>query len=491
MLCMVLSRLRRTGPLILVLLSSLVLIDCRYFSRDRYIKYSDGTDIYTESPALSRSAVAFGYIPFNSKVVLIDEGAEYSQVHSGRQIGWIATGALDRERQNTERFTNSLTPVSIRDVADDDGREIELLDNNMPVRVLTTVRGKSAEPMFGSTVWSKVKFEKGEGWIRNRNLGTAKQDYFFFVSSYSGLNMRESPALTSRVIRLMPFSTSGKIIKRKREETTIDSRNGFWFFGQFQGQEGWVFSGFTLIASDLKWLTEGMAASNEIGFKKFLDEQIELETISEARFLALKQDFPNVRNSETTYFEIHDLSITLRDQCDQKQRSALVFMNKKTGVYFLAPGGLQESIHGTGPFPDSIQSTAMFCVCCCPWTENRTYFLMQDTVRMLPFHAATGSSNASNGSCNYGPVTFYSWGTTYVKASETRLLGHLKFPNCVDEVENTGKVTMAGGSFATKSFRHELFMTVDYDPARNFLNISKVYDQGIPENQKEVWENSQ
>ncbi len=419
------------------------------------------------------------YIPFNGRVTLIHSTERYSQIKWNRTIGWVDSSALGRDPPNTSWFTSSLNPVSLREEPSDSGRQVASLDINEPVEVITTVPSPTRDDLMLPLFWAKVRSPRGTGWIGTRNISQKQTDYYFLVSAYSGLNLREAPSLSSSVVKLMPFSTTGKIIRRNHEELVIDSRKGFWFQGEYEGRKGWVFSGYTLISSDLNSLQNGMAAMGEAAFRKFFETISEGVQMSEQEFQAVRNEFPHEETTETKYFEIHRLSAAPGDQCDQRVRNQLIFRNKKTGAYFHFSGGIEEFVQSSDtPLPESIQTTVSFCVCCCPWMESRTYFLMQDSVKMAAVSLGA-PSNEDNGRCNFGPImSGYAWGGGYRKISDTQLMGHLRFPNC-DDV-NPGKAVMTGGSFEPSGFKHELFIVLDYDPARNSVEVRKTYEQGVP-----------
>jgi len=461
-----------------------LLCQCSWFSKDRYVNTEEGTDLFTENPDLARFPLSAQYVPFNTKLTLLESGKNYSRVQFETQTGWVCSTCIDRDEPERNRYINSIKLVSLLSAAPD-GNEIAILENNEPLEILTTFRPPAAN-VFSQQVWARVKTSKGIGWVRNRAFGLKKKDFFFFVSAYSGLNLREGPSLNSKIIKLMPFSTTGQILKRENSEVIIDSKKGFWFKALHEGTTGYVFSGFTLVSDNLDSLQKSLEATGEVGFKKFLDQYLDVNVLTEAEFQAMKLKFPRESRTETRYFEIISLSSLVADQCDQGERERVIFRNKKHGTYYHVGGGLIETIVSQGsPYPDTVTTLTHHCICCCPWTENRTYFLMQDELKVLSFSLGKESGN---GTCNFGPVVYYSWGQEYKRVSDKEIMGHLLFPNCADEIGEHDLGVPGMGSFASKTFRHELFLKLDFDPERNLINIQKTYEGGIPEQYRQVWE---
>ena len=65
----------------------------------------------------------------------------------------------------------------------------------------------------------------------------------WIVTPASGLNLRESPSLKSKSIRLLPFGTliHYKLIPENEKEAIIDEQKGKWLKVDFENDTGWVF----------------------------------------------------------------------------------------------------------------------------------------------------------------------------------------------------------------------------------------------------------
>lgn len=87
------------------------------------------------------------------------------------------------------------------------------------------------------------------GWsISKAKKQTQKPEHhftWFRVLPESGLNMRESPAVDSAVVRTLPQNYKGRILERTAKPEIVDNRAGYWFRVSADKKEGWIFSGYT------------------------------------------------------------------------------------------------------------------------------------------------------------------------------------------------------------------------------------------------------
>ena len=86
-------------------------------------------------------------------------------------------------------------------------------------------------------------------FITNLSLAQPNNDKEFTVVAPSGLSLRDSPSLSSKKLEIIPF---GKLITltdvftmyNQDKMKTIDGRPGVWVKTNFNGQEGYIFSGY-------------------------------------------------------------------------------------------------------------------------------------------------------------------------------------------------------------------------------------------------------
>lgn len=66
----------------------------------------------------------------------------------------------------------------------------------------------------------------------------------FSVAVKDGLNLRDKPATTGKLLVTIPYRTELTVIKHEGEEVTIQGRKGRWAQIQYQNKTGYAFSGF-------------------------------------------------------------------------------------------------------------------------------------------------------------------------------------------------------------------------------------------------------
>ena len=63
---------------------------------------------------------------------------------------------------------------------------------------------------------------------------------FYYVSSLSGLRVRESPSIDSKTLFILPYKTSIKILEKGKSDLINNKRNN-WYYISFYNDTGWVF----------------------------------------------------------------------------------------------------------------------------------------------------------------------------------------------------------------------------------------------------------
>ena len=66
----------------------------------------------------------------------------------------------------------------------------------------------------------------------------------FSVAVKDGLNLRDKPATTGKLLITIPYRTEVTVIKHEGDEITIQGRKGRWAQIQYQNKTGYAFSGF-------------------------------------------------------------------------------------------------------------------------------------------------------------------------------------------------------------------------------------------------------
>ncbi len=74
---------------------------------------------------------------------------------------------------------------------------------------------------------------------------------FFIVTTREGLNLRAAPSVNAQVLTVLPFRHRGEIIEKGTKGDYIQNALGYWAKTQYNGKEGWVFSGFIWLLSSI------------------------------------------------------------------------------------------------------------------------------------------------------------------------------------------------------------------------------------------------
>lgn len=78
----------------------------------------------------------------------------------------------------------------------------------------------------------------------------AERYAYFKVIARGGLNLREQPSVTAKRLLTIPQNTTGEILQMTKESQKIQGRSGYWVQVKYNGQSGWIFSGFVLVAKN-------------------------------------------------------------------------------------------------------------------------------------------------------------------------------------------------------------------------------------------------
>ncbi|MEM7184876.1 MAG: SH3 domain-containing protein [Spirochaetota bacterium] len=71
-----------------------------------------------------------------------------------------------------------------------------------------------------------------------------KKKLYKYVTSSSGLVLRQKPKRRSNRITTLPYASKVEILQEFGEEKTISGATGKWLQVRYKGKKGWAFGGF-------------------------------------------------------------------------------------------------------------------------------------------------------------------------------------------------------------------------------------------------------
>lgn len=80
-----------------------------------------------------------------------------------------------------------------------------------------------------------------------------------YVKAPSGLNLREQPSQTARIILLIPHRTQVSVLARLPQQVTIAGLTGSWANIEYSGNQGWAFDQF------LHWTKPPITSADVVG----------------------------------------------------------------------------------------------------------------------------------------------------------------------------------------------------------------------------------
>lgn len=86
-----------------------------------------------------------------------------------------------------------------------------------------------------------VRFKDKEGIIDVISLVEFKEHMYFKVSTFSGLHLRESPSIKSKILITLPFQTIGEILESDNTIQTIQNKKGYWIKASYENKVGGCF----------------------------------------------------------------------------------------------------------------------------------------------------------------------------------------------------------------------------------------------------------
>lgn len=462
-----------------------ILVSCKKKPEILFVSAATGTVLLETNPDESRFHKPISYLPVNSPVKIEFSEARFLKANFEGKSGWIEKSNFSDAKNEFNRFINSMSIVKVFSKPNDTNTEVGILKNNEPIEILSSYNEDFNK--YDSNIWYQINYNKKPAWIRQSQTGKSLIQYYYFINSYTGLNLRKEPNVKATIIKTIPFEGNGSVNFRDSKEYVIQKQKGFWMNVNYENHIGWIFSGFTLIGSDLEELKNGFEANSEKGFKNYLDKEYSLKELNNIEFQDFTKSF-KINKIDLGNYEIYELTMPNKDECDGDFKERLIFKNKGENVYSLIDEGKSESIVKLNfPFQNSVTTQTHMCSCCCPWVVTRTYFLMKNKIKVL---ALDTSPISNSGNCLYGPVSGVEWGQSFKRKSDTELAGKIYYPNCDFEESQLKDIERDGGTIAGNGYKHTLQLKILFSPEKNFLEIDKIYDKDPTPDFEQIWNQS-
>lgn len=357
------------------------------------------------------------------------------------------------------RYSNSLYGVKVYKEAKVDSEVIGTIEFSEPIFI------QDDKPLPDNMI--KISFQGKTAFVEKEFLSTEKVQFYYNVIA-SNLNLRSSPGLKSEKLILLPKGTKGEILSISKDAVTIDGRKGFWFQTKFQDKEGWIFSGYTLIATTLDYFQEDLPDVYKISIRSVDPYSGTLEQFTGKGKIELSYE-----NSD---FKVYQVSYPKTDDCDSPDDSIL-FESKLDGRLFYDKGVVQQTIRKTNyPIQDSILTYSIGCKCCCPWSSTEVYFLRK-TVQAIYFEDTN-----TKPMCFFGDEYKSNYSENRI-TPENHLLTFWKFSDC----RSFGGVEI-DSEHPVAAFKGNLFADIFYEG--DSVKIEQFRNVEIPAKYSESWQNS-
>lgn len=345
---------------------------------------------------------------------------------------------------------------------------------------------------FGYRVLFKSKFKKNWediylveyadssfGYMKSENLKTQTESEYFKVATTLGLILREKPYQKSKQLDIIPFNYIGEVKTKDNTVLTIAGKKGNWILTDYNGKQGWVFSGFVYLSK-----YKGHLANNdsiEERFYSLFEKVTELKSFP----IVKKQIEKGFKENETPLigeYSIRSIFYTAQgteyDECKENSNSESILKNAKNLEYeeFRAREEYQIFLKDKLYITDYIT-----CHCCCSSGGKRFYFLLKNKV--LVYDSSNSSYNfywSVDEKCNLNFEKI-----KYSEKDSTLYLYSL-FPDCSIEShsDNTWEATVK-----FKDYTNELFIAVKI--LEDDIVIKRFFDKSIPKEYLKSYEEAE
>lgn len=215
----------------------------------------------------------------------------------------------------------------------------------------------NSEKKFGNyrDPWFKGRYQNETLWVSGQDLSFNGVSKFYMIVTKAGLNLRQSASTNSAIVSVVPFETKGPILDAKNDVTEIQGRRGFWLKIDYNGKQGWVFSGFVLTGSS--------------------KEELKLEKVSlKADPIALKAAEQPPTNAQSIKNGNAFVYTKPAPECYTSLAKNLGQVRLAHNKTFYAADAEHELVIKTEPeISGHLVTEAHFCICCCGNKGNLLY----------------------------------------------------------------------------------------------------------------------
>jgi hypothetical protein len=242
-------------------------------------------------------------------------------------------------------------------------------------------------------------------------LSEQKDSQYFRIVTKAGLNLRDQPGLKGKVLMVIPFLATGRVVAVHPQTQKIQDRTGYWLQINYQAKTGWIFSGFVITGDDPDSI-------------KLENRKLEVHSPE----MTVAEDWVGEKEA-TKFAEVDGIKKfhykKAPDDCSKSanvQRMGVLVQNTD-GSRLSIKGDIEEPVQTNIQAPGLIITFHQHCICCCP-NGSFIIYLKQKT-RIVPYMLELGKSDAGCGGMDHEAFS-----ETRMTADKTKILMLVKVPIC-------------------------------------------------------------
>lgn len=306
--------------------------------------------------------------------------------------------------------------------------------------------------------------ENNFGYIPSYVLKQKGAEEYFKVATTSGLILREKPDQKSKQLDLLPLNYVGDVKIKDNHVLTIADKKGFWIFTEYNGKQGWIFSGFVYLSNYKNSLTQ-----NDTLEERFysLFEKLEELPSSSITKKQLEKDFKEVENPLIGDYSIRGNYYTGKDECGANGNSTTIINKSQKLEYEEFQAREEDQIF----LKNRLYITSFItCYCCCVSSGTRFYFLLKNKIfAYTHYYSSYNFYWSVDNKCNL------SFNKIKYSEKDSTLYLYALFPNCSirpSSYEPTSSIV------EFKEYTKELFIVVKI--LEDDVKITRFFDKSIP-----------
>ncbi len=219
------------------------------------------------------------------------------------------------------------------------------------------------------------------GYMKSENLKTQSESEYFKVATTLGLILREKPDQKSKQLDIIPLNYIGEVIGKDNTVLTIAGRKGNWILTDYNGKQGWVFSGFVYLSKYKERLERG-SLSVEDTFHSLFEKVAELKAFPIIK-KEIEKGFKEEEAPLVGDYSSLNIYYTGNDECQSYMDYGSI-LNRSKGLEY----GEKSVRDGNGIFRTKSLFITRYqtCICCCFSIETGFYFLLKNKVLTYTFN---------------------------------------------------------------------------------------------------------